>query len=72
MWSAEEVEQIHSLARSIVPDIKLHAIPTGLQVETGPDAIIEHLVEKVPPLLDSYISQDRKFRQISSNILDTR
>ncbi|KAF5627232.1 uncharacterized protein FTJAE_9317 [Fusarium tjaetaba] len=53
MWSAEEAEQIHSLAKSIVPDIKLHAIPTGLQVERGPDAIVEYLVEKVPPLLDS-------------------
>ncbi|KIL88575.1 hypothetical protein FAVG1_07820 [Fusarium avenaceum] len=53
MWSAEEAEQIHSMAKSIVPNIKLHAIPTGLQVERGPDAIVEYLVEKVPPLLDS-------------------
>ncbi|KAG4259052.1 hypothetical protein FPRO03_13274 [Fusarium proliferatum] len=53
MWSPEEAEKIHSLAKSIVPDIKLHAIPTGLQVERGPDAIVEYLVEKVPPLLDS-------------------
>jgi hypothetical protein len=53
MWSAEEAEQIHSIAKSIVPNIKLHAIPTGLQVERGPDAIVEYLVEKVPPLLDS-------------------
>ncbi|KAF9772194.1 hypothetical protein IL306_010120 [Fusarium sp. DS 682] len=53
MWSPEEAQQIHSLAKSIVPDIKLHAIPTGLQVERGPDAIVEYLVEKVPPLLDS-------------------
>jgi hypothetical protein len=35
------------------PDIKLHAIPQGLQVERGPDAIVEHLLEKVPVLLDS-------------------
>ncbi|KAF5664601.1 hypothetical protein FCIRC_10755 [Fusarium circinatum] len=53
MWTPEEAQQIHSLAKSIVPDIKLHAIPTGLQVEKGPDAIVEYLVEKVPPLLDS-------------------
>ncbi|EEU37429.1 uncharacterized protein NECHADRAFT_51317 [Fusarium vanettenii 77-13-4] len=53
MWTAEEAQQIHSLAKSIVPDIKLHAIPTGLQVEKGPDAIVNYLVEKVPPLLDS-------------------
>ncbi|KAF4990583.1 hypothetical protein FGRMN_8398 [Fusarium graminum] len=53
MWSSEEAKKIHTLAKSIVPDVKLHAIPTGLQVERGPDAIVEYLVEKVPPLLDS-------------------
>ncbi|KAM5360456.1 hypothetical protein ACJZ2D_013734 [Fusarium nematophilum] len=49
----DEADRIQNLARSIVPDIKTHAIPTGLQVERGPDAIVEYLVEKVPPLLDS-------------------
>jgi hypothetical protein len=53
MWTVEEAEEIHLLARSVVPDIKYHAIPTGLQVERGPDAIVEYLIEKVPPLLDS-------------------
>lgn len=53
MWTAEEAEQIQALARSIVPGIKTHAIPSGLQVERGPDAIVEYLVEKVPILLDS-------------------
>lgn len=53
MWTPKEAETIHSLARSIVPDIKLHAIPTGLQVEKGPDALVAYLAEKVPPLLDS-------------------
>lgn len=53
MWTTEEATKIHSLARSVVPDIKTHAIPTGLQVERGPDAIVEYLVEKVPILLDS-------------------
>lgn len=53
MWTDDEARQIHETARSIKPDIKLHAIPTGLQVERGPDAIVEYLCEKVPPLLDS-------------------
>ncbi|EPS29611.1 hypothetical protein PDE_04561 [Penicillium oxalicum 114-2] len=53
MWTDEEAKQIHQIARSIVPNIKLHAIPTGLQVERGPDAIVEYLCEKVPPLLES-------------------
>lgn len=53
MWTPEEADKIQALARSIIPDIKTHAIPQGLQVEKGPDAIVEYLVEKVPPLLDS-------------------
>ncbi|KAJ5357717.1 hypothetical protein N7541_004875 [Penicillium brevicompactum] len=53
MWSAEEAQKIHDIARSVRPDIKLHAIPEGLQVERGPDAIVEYLCEKVPVLLDS-------------------
>ncbi|KAJ5226189.1 hypothetical protein N7468_007414 [Penicillium chermesinum] len=53
MWTADEAKQIHDIARSVNPDIKLHAIPTGLQVERGPDAIVEYLTEKVPVLLDS-------------------
>lgn len=52
MWTAEEAKQILSTARSIKPDIKTHAIPHGLQVERGPDAIVEHLLEVVPPLID--------------------
>ncbi|KAJ5670754.1 uncharacterized protein N7477_006117 [Penicillium maclennaniae] len=53
MWSDEQAKEIHDIARSINPDIKLHAIPEGLQVERGPDAIVEYLCEKVPPLLDN-------------------
>ncbi|KAL4972552.1 hypothetical protein BDW66DRAFT_120328 [Aspergillus desertorum] len=52
MWSAEQAAEIQSIARSIKPDIKLHAIPQGLQVEKGPDAIVEYLLENVPGLLD--------------------
>ncbi|KAL4872739.1 hypothetical protein BDV12DRAFT_161439 [Aspergillus spectabilis] len=53
MWSPEEAKEIHAIARGIRPDIKLHAIPQGLQVERGPDAIVEYLLENVPPLLDA-------------------
>nr|XP_036581422.1 uncharacterized protein CTRU02_08472 [Colletotrichum truncatum]KAF6789773.1 hypothetical protein CTRU02_08472 [Colletotrichum truncatum] len=52
MWTAEESAQIFSIARAIRPDVKTHAIPHGLQVERGPDAIVEHLLENVPKLLD--------------------
>ncbi|KAK0383020.1 hypothetical protein NLU13_8936 [Sarocladium strictum] len=51
MWTAEEAEEILTIARSIRPDVKTHIIPHGLQVEKGPDAIVEHLVEKLPALI---------------------
>lgn len=51
MWTPEEAQQIQATARSIVPDIKTHAIPQGLQVEKGPDAIVEYLKEQIPKLL---------------------
>jgi hypothetical protein len=53
MWTAEQAAEIHAIARSIRPDIKLHAIPAGLQVERGPDAVVEYLLENVPALLDA-------------------
>ena len=51
MWSPEEAAQIQQTARAIVPDIKTHAIPQGLQVEKGPDAIVEYLTEQIPIIL---------------------
>lgn len=51
MWSAEQAAEIEATAKSIKPGIKTHAIPFGLQVDKGPDAIVEHLLEVVPKLL---------------------
>lgn len=51
MWTAEEAAEIQTTAKRVKPDIKTHAIPHGLQVERGPDAIVEYLVENVPRLL---------------------
>lgn len=53
MWSSKEAAKIRGIAESEVPGITTHAIPQGLQVEKGPDAIVEYLVEVVPGLLDS-------------------
>ncbi|KAF4995355.1 hypothetical protein F66182_16402 [Fusarium sp. NRRL 66182] len=53
MWTAEQSAAIFETARKIRPGIKTHAIPHGLQVERGPDAIVEYLVENVPKLLDA-------------------
>jgi hypothetical protein len=51
MWSAEESAKIQEIAHRILPDVKTHAIPHGLQVEKGPNAIVEHLKEQIPLLL---------------------
>ncbi|KAI9172762.1 transcriptional regulatory protein [Paramyrothecium foliicola] len=51
MWTQEEAAQIISIATSVNPELKTHVIPHGLQVEKGPDAIVEHLTEQIPILL---------------------
>jgi hypothetical protein len=51
MWTPEESAEMHAIARTVKPDIKVHAIPQGLQVREGPDAIVAHLSEALPKLL---------------------
>jgi hypothetical protein len=51
MWTPEQSAEIQRIAKEIVPDIKTHAIPQGLQVERGPDAIVEYLEEQIPIIL---------------------
>lgn len=52
MWSPEQSSQIFSEAREINPAVKTLAIPQGLQVERGPDAVVEWLLENVPLLIE--------------------
>ena len=51
MWTLEESQKAFATAREIMPDIKTHAIPQGLQVQKGPDAVVEYLKEQIPVLL---------------------
>lgn len=53
MWTPEQQEQIQQIARDTVPGIKTHAIPTGLQVQVGPQGIVDYLVERVPAIMES-------------------
>jgi hypothetical protein len=53
MWTPEEAADIEAIATRERPGIKIHAIPHGLQLEQGPDAIVAYLVRIVPGLLDS-------------------
>ncbi|KAE9977279.1 hypothetical protein BLS_001535 [Venturia inaequalis] len=52
MWTAEESLKVRTEAATLVPGLKTFAIPKGLQVEKGPDAIVEFLVENLPALLE--------------------
>jgi hypothetical protein len=53
MWTKEESDEIQRIAKETVPGIKTMAIPQGLQVEKGPDAVVEFLKEKWPGLVTS-------------------
>ncbi len=52
MWTPEEASQIISIAKEIVPDLKTFSLPQGLQVDKGPDAVVEYIEENLPALLD--------------------
>ena len=53
MWSREESDEAFRTAREIVPGVKTLAIPQGLQVEKGPDAVVDFVKEKWPQLVES-------------------
>ncbi|KAK4462809.1 hypothetical protein QBC42DRAFT_224219 [Cladorrhinum samala] len=52
MWTPEQAQQIISIAKEIVPDLKTFSLPQGLQVDKGPDAVVEYIKENLPSLLD--------------------
>jgi uncharacterized heparinase superfamily protein len=53
MWTPEQAEEIQAVAKEARPGIKTMALPQGLQVERGPDAVVEYIIEKLPGLIES-------------------
>lgn len=51
MWTPEEAQEIIAIAKEIVPDLKTFSLPQGLQVDKGPDAVVEYIKENLPALL---------------------
>jgi hypothetical protein len=51
MWTPEESTRIQEIAKETVPGIKAMALPYGLQVNRGPDAVVEYIKEKLPGLV---------------------
>ncbi|KAI0372594.1 hypothetical protein BV20DRAFT_1014514 [Pilatotrama ljubarskyi] len=53
MWTPEQAQEIVDIARDTVPGIKTFSLPFGLQVEKGPDAVVEYIEEHLPQLLNA-------------------
>ena len=47
------LKEIVTIAKETTPGIKTFSLPQGLQVEKGPDAVVEHIKENLPALLES-------------------
>ncbi|KAK7720611.1 hypothetical protein SLS57_005390 [Botryosphaeria dothidea] len=52
MWTPEQSKAAQETARKIVPNVKTFALPQGLQVNKGPDAVVEYIKENLPALLE--------------------
>ncbi|KAF2137586.1 uncharacterized protein K452DRAFT_321641 [Aplosporella prunicola CBS 121167] len=52
MWTPEQSDAAHAAARSAAPGIRTFALPQGLQVERGPDAVVDFIKEHLPGLLE--------------------
>lgn len=52
MWELETSNRMRKAVESIIPGIKTHAIPFGMQIQQGPDAVVAYLTEQVPKLLE--------------------
>lgn len=52
MWTPDEAQRIVSIAKKVVPSIRTFSLPQGLQVEKGPDGVVEYIKEHLPELLE--------------------
>jgi hypothetical protein len=52
MWTSEESIGARKAALEVKPDIKTFALPQGLQVNRGPDAVVEFIVENLPGIIE--------------------
>ncbi|OCH85206.1 hypothetical protein OBBRIDRAFT_785162 [Obba rivulosa] len=51
MWTPEQAQEIVAIAKETCPNVKTLSLPYGLQVEKGPDAVVEYIKEKFPSVL---------------------
>lgn len=53
MWSREEALRIVAIAREVMPNLRTLSLPQGLQMDKGPDAVVEYVRERLPEVLGS-------------------
>lgn len=53
MWTSEESRKIQGIAKDTVPGLTTFALPQGLQVKRGPDAVVEYIEEYLPSLVEA-------------------
>ena len=53
MWTPEEAQNIVAIAKEVVPNVKTFSLPQGLQVQKGPDAVVDYIKEHLPSLIES-------------------
>ncbi|KAH8088612.1 hypothetical protein HD553DRAFT_348439 [Filobasidium floriforme] len=51
MWTPEQQAEIQQIARDTIPGIRTAAIPTGLQVDQGPEAVVTFLKGKIDEIM---------------------
>nr|XP_018264239.1 uncharacterized protein I303_04121 [Kwoniella dejecticola CBS 10117]OBR86397.1 hypothetical protein I303_04121 [Kwoniella dejecticola CBS 10117] len=51
-WTPEQQQEIQKIARDTIPGIKTHGIPTGLQVQVGPEGIVQYLMERIDEIME--------------------
>jgi hypothetical protein len=52
MWTPEQSSKVLAEAKEVNPKVKTLAMPQGLQVQKGPDAVVEYVKEHFPSLLE--------------------
>jgi hypothetical protein len=52
MWTFEQSQEAQAIAKAAVPGIRTMALPQGLQVKEGPDAVVEYVKRAIPKLLE--------------------
>lgn len=59
MWTSEQAAEIQTIAKTVKPNLATYAIPHGMQVQEGPDRIVEHLTSMVPQVIQLHFGNQK-------------